>query len=157
MAKVPRGEGYPRMALVQCVSGGENQIERSRYVARYRVVAARGVFCFIVFCSAVRLPSVARLIHLFDSLAPLGNFSLLTLPIYVKNQNPSKILQSTFQCPVSPLSMSSFPRYSSSAYNAIVPATLIHLQRVPPASPPWLVHQSPSPLVDAKCCISRLV
>ena len=68
--------------------------------------------------------------------------------------------QSAFQCVVNPPSRSSFPRYSSSAYIPIVAARLTHLQKLPPASPPWLVHQSPSPpspLVDAKCCIKRLV
>ena len=44
--------------------------------------------------------------------------------------------QSAFQCVVNPPSKSSFPKYSSSAYNPIVPATLIHLHRFPPASPP---------------------
>ena len=67
--------------------------------------------------------------------------------------------QSAFQWPVSGPSISSFPRLSSTTYMPIKAATLIHLQRLPPASPPWVVHQSPgpSPLVDEKCCIKRLV
>ena len=44
--------------------------------------------------------------------------------------------QSVFQCVVKPPSRSSFPRYSSRAYMAIVPVTLIHLQTLPPVSPP---------------------
>lgn len=68
--------------------------------------------------------------------------------------------QSVFQCPVKLPSVSSFPKYSSKAYNAIVAATLTHLHTFPAAFPPCNVHHAAAcPFSDSveKCCIRRLV
>lgn len=50
--------------------------------------------------------------------------------------SPHTDLQSAFQWLVTPLSRSSLLSFSSKAYSAMVPATLIHLQRLLPTSPP---------------------
>ena len=113
-----------------------------------RTVSGLRILCLDSSDPAPELATKAILLRLFSSVS--SGLSSLVLAIF----------QSDFQCVVNPPSRSSFPRYNSRAYIPIVAATLTHLQKLPPASPPWLVHQSPSPpspLVDAKCCISRLV